>query len=315
MEKLLITEDLSKNFVKGGKTIKAVEKVNLALDYGQTIGLVGESGCGKSTTGRLILDLITPSEGKVYFEGKNIYELDKNEKLSFRRNAQIIFQDCFASLSPRIKVGDAIVEVLSIHNIGKDKKDRTNIAKQVFESVGLSEEQMSRYPHEFSGGQRQRIGIARAMCLNPKMIICDEPVSALDVSVQAQIINLMQKLQKENNVAYIFISHDLSVVKHISDSIAVMYLGQIVETAGKKEFYDNPVHPYSQALLSAIPIPDPTLHREKNLLSSEANLKDYGLGCRFASRCWRAKKECYEAIPTLKSIGNNHCVACHFAKK
>ncbi|MFR5858132.1 MAG: ABC transporter ATP-binding protein [Clostridia bacterium] len=315
MRKLLEVDGLCKYFTKGKQTVKAVDGINLYLDQGETLGLVGESGCGKSTTGRLILNLIKPTAGEIVFNGKTVQNLSRKEELEFRRNAQIIFQDCFASLSPRVKAGDSIVEILKIHGIGSNKKERWKIAKDIFEEVTLSEEQMRRYPHEFSGGQRQRIGIARALCLNPKMIVCDEPVSALDVSVQAQIINTMQEIQETRKLSYIFISHDLSVVKHISQRVAVMYLGQIVEMGTKQDFYQNPVHPYSQALLSAVPSTDPTAKKEKIMISSEVNFQQYKDGCRFCQRCWKAKDICKEITPELKEISLGHCVACHFAKK
>ena len=310
-EKLLVVDELSKIFTKGNNEIRAVDGVSFDIAHGETVGLVGESGCGKSTTGRLILDLIEPSGGSVLFEGRDVKSYDKAEKLNFRRNAQIIFQDCYASLSPRMRAGEIIMEALSVHHIGANRKERKEIARRYFEDVTLTADQMSRYPHEFSGGQRQRIGIARALCLQPKLIVCDEPVSALDVSIQAQIINMMMEIQEKYGMAYLFISHDLSVVKHISDRIVVMYLGKIVEIAEKKELYKAPLHPYTRALLSAIPIADPTVKREKILLRSEINTKEYKKGCRFADRCWMAKPECHEVLPELRDMGGGHRVACH----
>ena len=310
-EKLLVVDELSKIFTKGNNEIRAVDGVSFDIAHGETVGLVGESGCGKSTTGRLILDLIEPSGGRVLFEGRDVKSYDKAEKLNFRRNAQIIFQDCYASLSPRMRAGEIIMEALSVHHIGANRKERKEIARRYFEDVTLTADQMSRYPHEFSGGQRQRIGIARALCLQPKLIVCDEPVSALDVSIQAQIINMMMEIQEKYGMAYLFISHDLSVVKHISDRIVVMYLGKIVEIAEKKELYKAPLHPYTRALLSAIPIADPTVKREKILLRSEINTKEYKKGCRFADRCWMAKPECHEVLPELRDMGGGHRVACH----
>lgn len=315
MEKLLEVKGLCKYFTKGSQTIKAVDDVSFYLNKGETLGLVGESGCGKSTTGRLLLNLIEPTSGEVLFDGKSVVNLKRRDELAFRRRAQMIFQDCFASLSPRVRAGDAIVQILKIHGIGKDKKERWDIAKQYFEEVTLSEEQMKRYPHEFSGGQRQRIGIARALCLNPDLIVCDEPVSALDVSVQAQIINTMKDIQNKYGIAYIFISHDLGVVKHISDRVAVMYLGKIVEIAEKNDFYDNPIHPYSIALLSAIPNIDPTEKKEKIFIPSEVNFQQYEDGCRFCQRCWKAQKICHEKTPELVEVYPGHKVACHFAKQ
>lgn len=315
MEKLLDVKGICKYFTKNSQTIKAVDDVSFCLKKGETLGLVGESGCGKSTTGRLILHLIEPTSGEVMFDGETISNLSRQEELAFRRRAQMIFQDCFASLSPRVKAGDAIMQILKIHGIGKDKKERWEIARQYFEEVTLSEEQMKRYPHEFSGGQRQRIGIAKALCLNPDLIVCDEPVSALDVSVQAQIINTMKDIQNKYGIAYIFISHDLSVVKHISDRVAVMYLGKIVEIANKNDFYDNPIHPYSIALLSAIPNIDPTDKKEKIFIPSEVNFQQYSDGCRFCQRCWKAQQICHEQTPELVEVYPGHKVACHFAKE
>ena len=305
-------QGLTKTFIKSGSEIRAVDNISFYVKEGETLGLVGESGCGKSTTGRLILDLIKPSSGRIMFDGKDVSKFNKKEKMEFRRNAQIIFQDCYASLSPRMRVGDLITEALSIHHIGKNKAERREIARKYFEDVTLSADQMERYPHEFSGGQRQRIGIARALCLQPKLIVCDEPVSALDVSVQAQIINMMMEIQQKYGMAYLFISHDLSVVKHISDRIMVMYLGKIVEIADKAELYKNPLHPYSKALLSAIPIADPTIRRNKIILDKEINFNEYKEGCRFADRCWMAKEDCHCITPELKDKGNNHYVACHY---
>lgn len=310
-QKLLEVRGLSKSFSRNGAEIRAVDGISFTVGYGETLGLVGESGCGKSTTGRLVLDLIAADGGQVIFEGKDIRTHSRAERLHFRKNAQIIFQDCYASLSPRMRVGSLIEEALSIHHIGGDRAERREIAEKCFQDVALSVDQMDRYPHEFSGGQRQRIGIARALCLQPKLIVCDEPVSALDVSVQAQIVNMMMELQKKYGIAYLFISHDLSVVKHISNRIAVMYLGQIVEIADKDALYQAPLHPYSQALLSAIPITDPTVHREKILLKSEISFNGCSGGCRFADRCWRAAEQCRREVPELKEVCKAHYVACH----
>lgn len=311
MKQLLQVTGLTKHFTKKNQVVRAVDGISFDLKYGETLGLVGESGCGKSTTGRLVLDLINPTSGSVLFEGEDIFKFDRKDTLKFRRNAQIIFQDCFASLSPRMKAGDIINEALTIHHIGNSRKERNELIASVFSDVSLSREQMKRYPHEFSGGQRQRIGIARAICLKPKFIVCDEPVSALDVSIQAQIINMMKSIQEKYNLAYIFISHDLGVVKHISDRVAVMYLGKIVEIASKKDFYKNPLHPYSRALLSAIPVSDPEMKREKIILKSEANFESYGKCCRFADRCWMAKPICSEIYPEWKEVDKGHFTACH----
>ena len=311
MSELLKVEHLSKIFTQKEREVRAVDDVSFTMGYGETIGLVGESGCGKSTTGRLILNLIRPTSGTVLFEGRNVTEMNKKETLAYRKDAQIIFQDCFASLSPRFRVGDLIEETLAIHKLGKNRKERMEIAAKVFEDVTLSPELLNRYPHEFSGGQRQRIGIARAICLNPKMIICDEPVSALDVSIQAQIINMMKEIQEKYRLSYLFISHDLSVVRHISDRVIVMYLGKIVEYGEKKEFFENPVHPYTRALLSAIPVTEPSARREKIVLKNEINFTEYKPGCRFADRCWMAKEICHREEPKFREICSGHCAACH----
>lgn len=291
--------------------VKAVDGVDITIREGETMGLVGESGCGKSTTGRTILRLIEPTDGEVIFKGKNVFKLNKNQMRQLRREMQIIFQDPYASLNPRMTVGDIIGEPLEIHRLafGKEREERV---LELLEVVGLRPQHIRRYPHEFSGGQRQRIGIARALAVNPKLIICDEPVSALDVSIQAQVINLMEELQEKFGLTYLFIAHDLSVVKHISDRVAVMYLGKVVELADKKELYDSPQHPYTQALLSAIPIPDPELKREKILLKGDVpSPVNPPRGCRFHTRCRECRDICKEEVPELKDTGNGHYVACH----
>jgi len=291
--------------------VKAVDGVDITIREGETMGLVGESGCGKSTTGRTILRLIEPTDGEVIFKGKNVFKLNKNQMRQLRKEMQIIFQDPYASLNPRMTVGDIIGEPLEIHRLafGKEREERV---LELLDVVGLRPQHIRRYPHEFSGGQRQRIGIARALAVNPKLIICDEPVSALDVSIQAQVINLMEELQEKFGLTYLFIAHDLSVVKHISDRVAVMYLGKVVELADKKELYDSPQHPYTQALLSAIPIPDPELKREKILLKGDVpSPVNPPRGCRFHTRCREYKDICKEEVPKLKDIGNGHFVACH----
>ena len=305
-------QGLTKTFIKSGSEIRAVDNISFYVKEGETLGLVGESGCGKSTTGRLILDLIKPSSGRIMFDGKDVSKFNKKEKMEFRRNAQIIFQDCYASLSPRMRVGDLITEALSIHHIGKNKAERREIAKKYFEDVTLSADQMERYPHEFSGGQRQRIGIARALCLQPKLIVCDEPVSALDVSIQAQIINLLKELQEKMNLTYLFISHDLSVVEHISDTVGVMYLGGLVETGNTSDIFENPLHPYTKALFSAIPMPDPDIKINRTILEgdipSPANPPS---GCKFHTRCKECMGICKEQAPEAKDMGNGHIVRCH----
>jgi oligopeptide transport system ATP-binding protein len=317
---LLAIKNLKKYFpVKGGifsKTIgyvKAVDDISFNIKKGETLGMVGESGCGKTTTGRAIIRIIEPTEGQVRFEGKNLLELKKLELRKERRNIQIIFQDPVGSLNPRMTVGNIVGEPLVIHNIVKNRKEKEEKVKNLLEIVGLNEGYAKRYPHEFSGGQRQRIGIARALALNPKLIICDEPVSALDVSIQAQIINLLEELQEELKLTYLFIAHDLSVVKHISNRVAVMYLGKIVELAPTVELYSNPQHPYTEALLSAVPIADPTVTRKRIILGGDVPSPfNPPLGCRFHPRCKYVKKICNEQEPELIDRGNGHFVACHF---
>jgi len=298
---------------QGKSVVRAVDGLNFSIGKGETVGLVGESGCGKSTTGRLILRLLDPTSGEICFEGKSITNLGYREMRPLRQNMQIIFQDPFMSLDPQMKVGEIIGEAIEIHGLAKGNKKREMIA-DLLKLVGLSPEYAGRAPHEFSGGQRQRIGIARALALRPKLIVCDEPVSALDVSIQAQVINLLIDLQNEFGLTYLFIAHDLSVVKHISDRIAVMYLGKIVELVDKKRLYTEPKHPYTKALLSAVPIPDPDLKRERILLQGDIpNPIELPSGCRFHSRCQKRRSKCESEEPELLNSGNGHYVACHFA--
>ncbi|MGD8889931.1 MAG: dipeptide ABC transporter ATP-binding protein [Desulfobacterales bacterium] len=291
--------------------VRAVDGVSFTIKRGETLGLVGESGCGKTTVGRTILRLIEPTAGRVGFNGENLLELDGEQLRSLRASLQIIFQDPFSSLDPRMNVGQIIAEPIRNHM----KVSKTEIRQRVaylMERVGLHPEQISRYPHEFSGGQRQRIGIARALALNPLAIICDEPVSALDVSIQAQVINLLARLQEEMKLSYLFIAHDLSVVEHISDRVAVMYLGRIVELATDKALYQNPLHPYSQALLSAVPVPDPEISKKKILLQGDVpSPMNPPTGCTFHTRCPECMDICSQKIPVFKKMGNEHWVACH----
>ena len=294
--------------------IHAVEGVSFELDTGETLGLVGESGCGKSTTGRCILQLYKPTSGSVVFEGQELTELKGSELQGVRREMQIVFQDPYASLNPRMTVGTIVGEPLAIHSIGK-RRERKERVRELLDIVGLNPNFTNRYPHEFSGGQRQRIGLARALALNPKLIICDEPVSALDVSIQAQILNLLDRLQQEFNLAYLFIAHDLSVVKHISNRVAVMYLGKIVEIAPSAELYQNPIHPYTFGLLAAIPIPDPVLEKERvhKVLEGDVPSPDHPpTGCVFHTRCFRAQPICTEAMPPMEKHGHGHSAACYF---
>ena len=313
--------DLKKHFpVKKGLFQKvvgqvyAVDGVSFTINEGETLGLVGESGCGKSTVGRTLLRLIEPTSGSIKIDGRDVTHLSGNDLRPFRREMQIIFQDPFSSLDPRMTAGDIVGEPLSVHSIG-NSKDRREMVAELFERVGLRKAQMDNFPHQFSGGQRQRIGIARALALNPKLIIGDEPVSALDVSIQAQVINLLLDLQAERQLSYLFISHNLAVVEHISHRIAVMYLGRIVEYADKKTIFRDPKHPYTVALLSAVPVPDPTLKRDKIVLEGDVpSPVNPPSGCHFHTRCPFAEEQCRVESPPLREINPNHWAACHFAK-
>lgn len=317
-ENLIEIKNLKKYFpVKSGfKTsyVKAVDDVSLYIKKGETLGLVGESGCGKTTLGRTILRLHEPSNGQILYNGQDITKADMHP---LRRKMQIIFQDPYASLDPRMTVGDIIGEPLDIHKIFKNKKDRQEKIYSLLETVGLNREHANRFPHEFSGGQRQRIGIARALAVEPEFIVCDEPVSALDVSIQAQIVNMLEDLQAEKGFTYLFIAHDLSIVKHISNRIGVMYLGHLVELAESRELYKNPLHPYTQTLMSAIPIADPKTSRSKNRIALEGDIPsplNPPSGCPFRTRCPHATEQCANERPELKEFENGHFAACHNIK-
>lgn len=309
--------DVSKYFKVGGKikaaglTVKAVNKINLEIRENETVGLVGESGCGKSTAGRTLMRLLEPTGGRIYFKGQDFTALNKKQLRENRQRIQMIFQDPYTSLNPRLTVGAIIEEPLIINHICSNKAERVEKVLKIMQKAGLREDQYFRYPHEFSGGQRQRIGIARSLILNPELIICDEPVSALDVSIQAQILNLLNGIKKENKISYLFISHNMSVVRYISDKIAVMYLGNIVEYAETDELFRNPKHPYTQALLSVVPDANPHVNKEKIKLKGEIpSPMDVPSGCPFHTRCPRATVDCEHIVPQMSKMGENHFVSC-----
>lgn len=322
---LLKVEHLSKEFPaesgvfsrRFAKKVSAVNDISFEINAGETLGLVGESGCGKSTTGRSIMRLTRPTSGHVFFEGKDVAKMNKHELKELRREMQFIFQDPYASLNPRMTVGEIISEPLQIHGDGRSDQERQKYVRELLDIVGLNPEHINRYPHEFSGGQRQRIGIARAFALHPKLIICDEPVSALDVSIQAQVLNLLKNLQKQFGTAYLFIAHDLSVVQHISDRIAVMYLGKIVELSDWKSLYAEPYHPYTQSLLSAAPVPDPDVQKSRRriiLAGDPPSPIDPPSGCRFHTRCPIAQAKCSQEQPEFSEVAPGHFCACHYAQ-
>ena len=325
MAPLLQVENLVKHFHVGqgvllsylSKTVQAVEDISFHVDEGETLGIVGESGCGKSTTGRCINRLLEATSGKIHFGDIDVRKIHGKKLKAYRRDVQFIFQDPYASLNPRMTFGEIMTEPLVIHGIGT-RRERETRCKEMLQTVGLNPEHIHRYPHEFSGGQRQRVGIARALMLRPKMIVCDEPVSALDVSIQAQIINLLEDLQRDFGLTYLFIAHDLAVIRHICDRVAVMYLGKIVEIGGWKEVYNAPNHPYTQSLLSAAPVPDPDKQRARDRIVLQGDVPspiDPPSGCRFHTRCPIAQFPiCKDAEPELRQISLGHRAACHFAK-
>ena len=318
VEPLVSVRNIKKYFDVGVGMLKAVDGISFDIYPGETFGLVGESGCGKSTAGRTIIRLYEPTHGEVIFNGRNIYQLSRQEMREVRKDFQMIFQDPYASLNPRMTVEEIISEPMGIHKVYKSSKERRNRVMELLNLVGLNEEHALRFPHEFSGGQRQRVGIARALALNPKFIVCDEPISALDVSIQAQVVNLLKKLQDELGLTYLFIAHDLSMVRYISDRVGVMYLGHMMEVAKSEELYQNPIHPYTKALLSAIPIPDPKIQRNRQRIELEGDVPspiNPPNSCRFVDRCPYATDVCRKSTPKLEEIKEGHFVACHRARE
>ena len=306
----------SDKLFENAKVVKAVDGVSFTVNAGDTFGLVGESGCGKSTLGRTVLGLETPAAGEVFFEGKNIFSLSRAQMRALRRDIQVIFQDPFSSLNPRMTVEQIVEEPLIIHGLEPDKEKRRKRVEKLVDTVGLTKEQLDRHPHMFSGGQRQRIGIARALALNPKLIVCDEPVSALDVSIQAQILNLLQDLQGEFNLTYLFIAHDFSVVRHLCNKVGVMYLGRIVETADTEQLFDDPQHPYTEALLSAVPIPDPAVEKKRKRILLTGDVPSPlapPSGCHFHPRCRYVREDCRTLTPALAEVRPGHRAACPVA--
>ncbi|MGE5676989.1 MAG: ABC transporter ATP-binding protein [Pseudomonadota bacterium] len=313
-EPLISVKNVKKYFNVGSGLLKAVDDISFDIFPQETLGLVGESGCGKSTTGRTITRLYEPSGGEVIFKGQNIYKLSRHDMQEVRKDFQIIFQDPYASLNPRMTVEDIIAEPLDVHQTYKNHDERTDRVMELLRLVGLGEEHALRFPHEFSGGQRQRVGIARSLALNPKFIVCDEPISALDVSIQAQVVNLLKNLQESMGLTYMFIAHDLSMVRYISDRVGVMYLGHMMELAESDELYTHPIHPYTKALLSAIPIPDPQIQRTRKRIMLEGDVPspiDPKPGCRFVDRCSYAVDKCRKETPVLEEKSPKHFAACH----
>ena len=320
-DKLLQVENLTKYFYKpqglfGQKKqiVKSVDHISFDIMRNETLGLVGESGCGRNTVGRTITWLYEPTDGRIIFDGQDISHLTKKELLPYRKKMQMIFQDPYASLNARMTVMDIIREALDLHSDLKTKEEKSRRVYELLDRVGLMREHANRYPHEFSGGQRQRIGIARALAVDPEFIVCDEPISALDVSIQAQVVNMLEDLQREFGLTYLFIAHDLSMVRHISDRIGVMYLGKLVEIGPSEEIYSHHLHPYTEALLSSVPVPDPEKARAKEQIVLQGDIPspiDPPSGCRFRTRCPRACEQCAQAEPELKPVGNDHFVACH----
>ena len=312
-ETLISLQNLSKSFRVNGGILKAVSNVSLDIAKGETVGLVGESGCGKSTLGRVVMGVYQPTSGKIVYDGKELHIKTGKDRFEYAKKAQMIFQDPYASLNPRMTVGSIISEGMEVHNMYTPEERKEKVS-ELLELVGLNKEHANRFPHEFSGGQRQRIGIARALAINPEFLVCDEPISALDVSIQSQVINLLIDLQKKLGLTYLFIAHDLDIVRYISDRIAVMYLGHLVELGDSDEVYNNALHPYSEALLSAVPIPDPDLEKQKKRIILEGDVPspiDLPKGCPFVGRCRYATEECHNSKPELKEVKPGHFVACH----